>query len=300
MDINNLSRANHPAVYYQEMLADRLRMARYREAIRRAVRPGDLVADLGTGLGILALMAVQCGARRVYAIDNRPNSLWLAQRVVTANGAADKINLIEADIREVVLPEPVDIVINELIGEFGTDENIVEYVSGFAAGNLKPGGRILPQHLTTYLVPVEYRDEFRGVFSKAYFGLDLRAAIDLPCQPNAVLHPLYALPKELAKAHVMEDVAFNLTPVARLKRIPCRFEIHCAGVLQGFVGYFKAQLWDDVWLSNYPNYPGGHWYNWHWPVDPPIEVHPGQEIEAKLNIRENMVAAGWTLDWDFD
>ena len=60
---------NHPAVHYQDMLSDHERMRRYRQAIEAVVRPGDVVADLGTGLGVLALMAVRAGASFVYAID---------------------------------------------------------------------------------------------------------------------------------------------------------------------------------------------------------------------------------------
>jgi hypothetical protein len=58
--------SNHPALYYQDMIGDTRRMARYRAAIEAVVRPGDVVADLGTGLGVLAMMAVQAGAARVY------------------------------------------------------------------------------------------------------------------------------------------------------------------------------------------------------------------------------------------
>jgi len=297
MDLQTLNRGNHPAIYYQDMLADSVRMQRYREAIARAVKPGDVVADLGTGLGVLALMAAQAGASRVYAIDNRPNSLWLAQRVVAANGASDVVELIEGDAREVQLSEPVDIIINELIGEFGTDENIVECVGAFAARNLKPAGGILPESLTSYLVPVSYCDEFRGVFSEDYFGLDLRAAIDMPCRPEPVLHPLRNRPHELAPACVVEDIRFAATAQTRDMDHTCRFDVTAAGTLQGFVGYFEAVLWEDIALGNYPNYPGGHWYNWHWPVDPPLPVEPGQRIDAVLHARPNMVAAGWTLDW---
>lgn len=79
VDPSQFTETNHPALHYQQMLADHLRMQRYRQAIAQTVRTGDLVADLGTGLGVLALMAVQAGTARVYAVDNRPNALWMAR-----------------------------------------------------------------------------------------------------------------------------------------------------------------------------------------------------------------------------
>lgn len=289
--------SNHPALYYQSMLADGVRMLRYRAAIALAVQPGDVVADLGTGTGILALMAARAGARRVYAVDVRPQALEVAGRIVHANHAEEQIHLIHGDVREVALDEPVDVIVNELIGDFGSDEDIGECVAAFAQRNLKPGGRVLPERLRTYLVPVEYRDELRGVWRADFHGFDLRSALEIPCTPEPILHGLRNEPHELADPFLVEDLHFGRDMPRRSHAIPCTLEITASGTLQGFVGYFVATLGDGIELSNYPCYPGCHWQNWHWPVTPPRTVEPGQRIDAVLHARRNMVAAGWTLDW---
>ena len=61
----------HEYSLYQfgRMMNDKVRMNAYEAAISRAVRPGDIVLDLGCGPGIMAMLACQAGARRVYAID---------------------------------------------------------------------------------------------------------------------------------------------------------------------------------------------------------------------------------------
>lgn len=294
---SQFNETNHPGLYYQEMLADELRMRLYREAISRMVKPGDVVADLGTGLGVLAIMAAQAGAARVYAVDIRPQVLPLAKRVIQANGVEDRVTVVQGDARDLELDEPVDLIVNELIGDFGTDENIHECVREFAARNLKPGGRMIPERLTTYLVPVEYRDEFRGVYREDFHGLDLRSVLDLPTRAEAIMKGLYQQPKELAPARVAEDVKFGPEMPTRKHRIALSFEIDTPGTLQGFVGFFDAVLAGDLEIKNYPCYPTCHWENWNWPVSPPITVEAGQSIQATLDARENMVAAGWFLDW---
>jgi len=50
---------------FGDMTADSLRFAAYSEAIQKAVRPGDIVVDLGCGPGIFALLACRAGAKRV-------------------------------------------------------------------------------------------------------------------------------------------------------------------------------------------------------------------------------------------
>jgi protein arginine N-methyltransferase 1 len=297
VDPSGFTETNHPALIYQDMLADGTRMRRYREAIEAVVRPGDVVADLGTGTGVLAMMAAQAGAARVYAVENRPRVAWLAERVVRANGLAERVRVVEADAREAQLDEPVDLIVNELIGDFGTDEFIHECVAAFADRNLKPGGRVLPERLRTFLVPAQYGDEFRGVWRDDFHGLDLRCAIDFPCRPEAVLYPLRQRPRELAAPTLVEDLAYPGEGHARAERFELAFEVERVGTLQGFVGYFEAELAPGSELATYPCYPGCHWNNWHWPVSPPHQVAPGQRIAATLHAPAGTMAQVWSLDW---
>jgi protein arginine N-methyltransferase 1 len=298
LDPDSFTQSNHPAFHYQSMLADRVRMQRYRRAIAATVRPGDVVADLGTGTGVLAIMACQTGAARVYAVDHRPRSLWVADRLVRANGVQDRVRLVEGDAREVQLDEPVDVIVNELIGDFGTDERIAECVGAFARRHLAPAGRVLPSRLRTRLVPVEYRGEFRGVWSEGFHGLDLRAGNAFPCREDAVMYALRERPRELAEAAVVEDIHFGGDMAERATERAVHFAIAQAGMLQGFVGSFEATLAAGIEIDNYPCYPGCHWQNWHWPVSPPRALDPGREIRGRLRMPLGGVALGWKLTWE--
>jgi protein arginine N-methyltransferase 1 len=53
----------------KSMLADQVRMESYQRAIHEVVKKGDVVADIGTGSGILSFFAVQAGGRKVFAIE---------------------------------------------------------------------------------------------------------------------------------------------------------------------------------------------------------------------------------------
>ena len=72
---------------YGQMLADGPRMDAHVAALRRVVKPGSVVLDLGCGPGVFALLACRFGARRVFAIEP-DNVIELARQAAKANGFA--------------------------------------------------------------------------------------------------------------------------------------------------------------------------------------------------------------------
>ena len=99
------------------MLQDLTRTGTYRHAfVSNAVDFHDkVVLDVGTGTGILAIFACQAGARKVYAVE-ASQSAEIARLLIQANGYSDRIEVIQAKLEDVQLPEKVDIIISEPIG----------------------------------------------------------------------------------------------------------------------------------------------------------------------------------------
>ena len=75
-----------------------------RHALRAAIRPGARVLDAGCGSGLLSFLAIEAGASEVVAVDR--DNIDLARALARANGMADRIRFIEADITTL---EPTDL-----------------------------------------------------------------------------------------------------------------------------------------------------------------------------------------------
>src|SRR5258705_9583016 len=111
-----MSRYNdYSLVGYGAMVADDRRTAPYVEALRRAVRPGDVVLDIGTGSGIFAFIACQLGAARVYAIE-LDDAIDVAKLCVADNPGSERIVWLKGMSTELDLPEQVDVLIVDLHG----------------------------------------------------------------------------------------------------------------------------------------------------------------------------------------
>ena len=97
------------------MIGDGVRMAAYRRALSSSVRPDCVVLDIGTGTGIMAMLALRYGARRVYAIEPA-NIIQVARETAAANGMQDRIVFVQDLSSRASLPERVDLIVEDLRG----------------------------------------------------------------------------------------------------------------------------------------------------------------------------------------
>ena len=118
--------------------------------------PGAVVVDLGSGTGVLGLLACQAGAKRVYSIEET-SLIELARDICQANGFADRIRFIKGLSTRVDLPEPADVILADQIGHFGFEAGLFDYFSDARRRFLKPNGVTIPQRITFCIAPVEHR-----------------------------------------------------------------------------------------------------------------------------------------------
>jgi enediyne biosynthesis protein CalE3 len=278
---------------HQLMLGDRVRLDAYDEALRRTIQPDDVVVDVGAGTLVLSLIALRHGARHVYAIEADPEVAALARVIAERNRLAGRLTLIQGDARTVELPEKADVLVTEMMGNLGPEEEIAEVVAAVARRNLKPSGRVVPERIRTQLQAVQFRSEGWGVWSDDFWSYSLAAVQDY-AEPAAQLHFFAREPVALSAPAVVADEALG-SPVRGVSE-HVALDIVEEGTLHAVVGSFTATLVEGVTLSNLPSYPGCNWAVWVWPVRH-TAVQPGMVVDARLLRPPNVrVASDWRLD----
>jgi protein arginine N-methyltransferase 1 len=278
---------------HQVMLGDRARLEAYDKALAQVVTPGAVVADVGAGTLALSALALRHGAGHVYAIEADPQLAALAERLIEANGWSDRVTLVPGDARLVRLPRKVDVIVAELMGNLGPEEDMSRVLRVLARRSLRPGGAVVPQRLATYLAAVEFDDEGWGVWRDGFLGMRLDVVRE-HVEPGAQLHFFNRMPTVLGAPVVIADSADG-NGMPRAGRLP-RLAIERPGSLQAIVGYFNATLAPGTALSNFPSYPGCNWAVWVWPVRH-TPVDPGDAVQLSLRIPEGgRVVTDWRLD----
>ncbi|HEU0079514.1 MAG TPA: AMP-binding protein, partial [Longimicrobiaceae bacterium] len=143
---------------YKAMAEDHRRNRAYLEALR-AVARDKVVVDVGTGAEVvLSRLALEAGARKVYAIETKEESYRQAEALVRRLELEDRIILVRGNALEVELPEPADVCVSELIGCIGGSEGAVAILNTVWR-LLKPGAVQVPRRCATRIAAVELPDE---------------------------------------------------------------------------------------------------------------------------------------------
>ena len=115
--------------HYEQMRIDENRTPLYYEAIRRRVTRDTVVLDLGTGAQALLALGARAGAARVYAIEAGAASAQAAREAIEAAGFSDVVTVVEGLSTEVTLPERVDVVVSEIVGDVASEEGFYHAIS---------------------------------------------------------------------------------------------------------------------------------------------------------------------------
>jgi protein arginine N-methyltransferase 1 len=299
------------AVYYAQlwthraMLSDEVRCEAFRRAIDAAVKPGSVVLDVGTGTGLLAIFAARAGARKVYAVE-RTGIAAFARDLVSQIGLDSIVEVREADIVDVELPEKVDVIVSEWMGGYGIDEGFLPAVLVARDRWLAPGGVLIPETVDAWIAPVfdELLEMEVDFFRNSPYQIDMAAvAADAVNEVHYARHHINAASlASQAQRMWSTDVSRDPLPGASQPfEASLTFPVTRAARINGLAAWFHASLGNGITLTNAPEGPPTHWGRFLFPLDSVADVQPGTSIDLRFIAqprRETHCATTWSVRFD--
>ena len=285
---------------YGRMIRDSVRTDAYARALRSCVGPNSIVLDIGTGVGIFALLACQFGARKVYAVD--PNeTIEIAREIASVNGYADRIEFIADLSTKIMLPEPVDIIVTEMHGILPMfEQNVASIIDG-RKRLLAPGGTIIPQVETLWAAPVEAPKDYEEVaspWSTHPYGLDLRPAMRIAA--NSWFKVRTAPEALLANPQCWATLDYRSVESANVAGEAAWIATR-AGTGHGIAIWFDSVLIDDIGFSNAPGSAETVFSQAFFPWPEPLAISAGDKIAVALRADSMQDYHLWRWDttvWD--
>lgn len=267
---------------HRSMVFDEHRNELYARAIRKLVTPDSVVLDLGAGMGVHGLLAAAAGAKRVYLVEPEP-VVQIAKEIARAHGLIDRIVVLEGRIEDVELPEQVDLIVSVFTGNLLYSEDLLPSLLHARDRYLKPGGKLLPDRAELLFAPVhepELHAKFVGRWSEPILGLDYSAA-----RRFAGNEILWLGRGDLKGERLGEGQVLSSLDMMTATNADCQGEARCrignSGLCHGLLGWTRMRLGDE-WLSTDPAGPEVHWSSAMLPLDPPLPLDAGEQIEIGL------------------
>jgi predicted nicotinamide N-methyase len=267
------------------MLNDARRNAAFDRALRRVVRPGDHVLDIGAGTGLLAMMAVRAGASRVTTCEENPLLAEIARQTVLEHGLGDRITVVAKRSSELVLGEDLpgrpDLVVSEIVDCGLIGEGVLPTLRHARSDLLAPGGRLLPvsARLVGCLVESDALGALNRVGDAGGYDVSLLNRLatpgHFPVRLNTWPHRLLSEPVELVRFDFardpLEDGAVELS-----------FPVRHGGEVHGVVAWFEMDLGGGVRLDNTPGTTSTHWMQAFVALDEALPVSTSQRLPLSL------------------
>ena len=243
------------------MLNDRNRTQKFIEAIKETVKEGDVVVEIGTGSGVLAIAAARAGAAKVFTIEAGAMART-AKKIIGETEVAGKIEILSGWSHQVEIPEKADVLIGEIIGNDPFCESILQSFKDARQRMLKPDAKIIPHRLKVFGVPVELSPaelKNKTLTSenvenwKNWYDIDFSHLTDnINYQDNLLLSVKAKRAKQLnvlGEAFLIADVDFHTYRESTFQKT-ITSKLSKVGLLNGLMVYFDLEPGSQTITTN--------------------------------------------------
>jgi predicted RNA methylase len=247
--------------------------------------PDARVLDIGTGSGLLSMMAARAGAKTVTACEMVPIIAATARRIIADNGYDEAITVHTAPSTALQvgthLDEPADILVSEILSSDLLTEQVLDTFEDAHARLLKPDAIVIPRGASAVGCLVESKVLADYVYVDQVSGFDVSrfCALAAPKLPiHGTMTDWKRLSADVELVHV--DLTCKAHPSAlRMLEIAVIED----GIATGIVQWMQVDLAEGISFDNHPDgYSDGGWLQVLHNFPAPIAVRAGDVLNVAV------------------
>jgi tetratricopeptide (TPR) repeat protein len=270
-------------VWHLPMMNEWDRNNAYYLGLQSAITSGESVLEIGTGSGLLSMMAAKLGAGVVVTCEAVSLIAETAQKIIEQNKFQDLIRVLSKTSFEIELgkdlPEKADMLVHEIFSSELIAEHVLPAIEDAKLRLLKPGARILPASASIMIALVGGDDLGKYLYVKDSFGFDLQQfnAITpkkIPLYRDDLNQKLLSEDIEAFRFDFMTDSSFPSQE--KILEISAKDEGLCYGVIQ----WIRMEFDEKTTFENHPsqNKSISNWERTVFCFDEPVYVKLGSVL----------------------
>ncbi len=267
--------------WHVPMMNEAKRNSAYYAALESLVKPDSSVFEIGTGSGLLSMMAARLGANTVTTCESELIIAETAQKIINDNGYGEKIRLIPKKSTKVVLgedlPRKPDILVTETFSSELLGEGVLPSIEDAKRRLLSPGARIIPAAGSVMVALFGGEDIEKNLFVQDCFGFRLERFNSIVTRKISISRDdlaieLFTDPIEAFRFEFEADSSFPSE--ARKLRIPIHSPGRCLGVIQ----WIRLEMTKEIVFENHPfeRSTVSNWQRCAYLFPEPVEIRSGE------------------------
>ncbi|MBI5277459.1 MAG: tetratricopeptide repeat protein [Burkholderiales bacterium] len=273
-------------LWHMPMMNEEARNRPYLEGLQSVVKPDSLVFEIGTGSGLLAMMAARAGAKKVVTCEAVRLVAKTAEEIVERNGLKDRITVLNKPSYQVEvggdLPERADVLVHEIFSSELLGEFVLPALEDAKARLLKPGGVMLPGVASLMIALVGGEALGKELHVGQAFGFDL--------SPFNAIHPKKRpihredLPRVLL-SDALEAFRFDFNAASTFppEKKQLQLPVTASGLCYGVIQWIRFEFGAGIVFENHPAHPRevASWQQTIYRFDEALQLEAGAVVTVQ-------------------
>ncbi len=287
--------------WHVPMMNEQNRNHAYFDALKAIIKSDSTVFEIGTGSGLLAMMAAKLGAKQVNTCEAVPLIAETAQQILEDNHFEKIIKVIAKKSIDIEigndLPEQADILVSEIFSSELLGEHVLPSLEDAKRRLLKPQGKVIPAAGSIMIGLFTGNDIRRNLIVENSFGFDLQHFNTIVSKKRMIARndlDIELLSDDIEAFYFDFENESYFPSQSKSLRIPIKSAGRCYGIVQ----WMRLDMTSDkkVVFENHPSQTSkvSNWQQCAYLFDAPVDVKPGQI--AVINAVHNRAVPWFFLD----